>query len=846
MRVVIHGHFYQPPRENPWTGVIPRQESAHPAHDWNEKITIECYRRNGTSRVISRRNLTADIVNNYAYINFNFGPTLLSWIEAHAPDVYRRILEADRTSRALQDGHGNGIAQVYNHVIMPLASFRDKHTQVVWGLTDFEWRFGRKSESIWLGETAVNLETARVLIDHGIRYVILSPFQALRVRPLDRSGPWTDARGGRIDPRRSYRFFLKDSRRHRVEGRSIDVFFYDGGLANDVSFNHLLRSAPELADRIVRAGEGLPPGQGLVNLATDGEVYGHHELYADMCLSYLIREEGPRRGLEFTNYGRYLDHHPPEWEVDLDFGEHDEGTAWSCAHGVGRWERDCGCGAGDPPEWNQKWRTPLRRGFDAVRDRLVEVYLEQVSPLLADAWIARDDYVTVLLDPTEERRAAFLDRHARRPLGGEERQKVWRLLESQRHAMLMYTSCGWFFSDICRMEPVQNMAYAARAIELASPWAAPDLEERLLEHLGEAWSNRPEMGTGADIYRRFVRPQCVDARAVAGDLALGAAVLGEEPPESLLRFTVLCRRFERTQEAGPGTPSHRLTLDLVDRATEESHRFEVYCYHRSLADIRCYVLESDGAGAGVSAVPTEPELSARPGVSRFDLRDMVAEDREHILRRAFESMLERQEDSLGELYRESRDLMVTFHGAGVPVSPVLRALAQHVVDGLVTDLAGDLEEAYDEMLERTPPPPPEAFRTPAPLAEIDRHVEFSRVADLEIDLGPLGQVFGRVVRRMLDDLLRSPDAGSAERAAAVLTRARSYDFVLDWRPLEDLAFAVLRKHRSALLDDRRRSSAGDDPGWRAFETVAGALQLDILEILQRDVEETATVPGDAP
>ena len=527
MFVTIHGHFYQPPRENPWTGRVPRHEDAHPAHDWNDRITRECYRPNGWSRVLSPEGRIEDIVNNYEFLSFDFGPTLLTWLAEHAPDVYGRILEGDRRSRELQGGHGNAIAHAYNHMILPLANYRDKRTQIVWGLRDFEWRFGRRSESIWLAETAVNLETTKILIELGIRYIVLSPCQALRSRALDRRGGWTDARGGKIDPRHAYRFFLKDARKRRIADRFIDVFFYDGPVAADINFQHLLRSAPTLADRITQARGAEDDPAMLMSIATDGEVYGHHEPWADMCLAYLFRREGPRRGFQFINYGRYLDLFPPTREVDLDFGEHDEGTAWSCSHGVSRWERDCGCTTGGEPGWNQRWRAPLRRGFTMVRDRLVEIYLEQVSPLIKDAWAVRDDYISVLLDPSESSREAFLQRHQRKPLSGEERRVLWSLLESQRYAMLMFTSCGWFFGDISRVEAIRNMAYASMALELAGPWQAMNLESMLLEYLAEAECNPHGMGTGADVYRRFVQTERVAPETVAADLALTAAVLDE-------------------------------------------------------------------------------------------------------------------------------------------------------------------------------------------------------------------------------------------------------------------------------------------------------------------------------
>ena len=500
MHLVIHGHFYQPPRENPWTGRIPRQGDASPHHDWNERISSQCYAPNASSRVLDAQGRIEEIVNNYEWIHFDFGPTLLSWLEREEPAVYAGIIEADRRSSAKQGGHGNAIAQAYNHPILPLMPTRDKQTQIHWGLRDFEHRFGRQSESIWLPETAIDAETLRVLVDFGIRYIILAPSQAKRVRPIA-GGVWKDVSRGRIDPSRAYLA--------RVSGaggkpESIAVFFYDGPISAAISFEHLLRSAPGLADRFQALARGAG-AQALVHAATDGEVYGHHEPFGDMCLAYLIAREAPLRGIELTNYGRYLDLNPPQHEVELDFGSDGDGTSWSCTHGIDRWRRDCGCSTGGRPGWNQKWRDPLRRGLEHLRERLLEIYVNGATDLVRDPWDARDGYIDVLLDPIAAREP-FLDRHAKRPLSLAERRKLWRLLESQRHAMLMFTSCAWFFADVSGIETQQNLAYAARAIELAQPFGRPGLEKELLIRLAEAGSNLPDIGSGADVWARFVRP----------------------------------------------------------------------------------------------------------------------------------------------------------------------------------------------------------------------------------------------------------------------------------------------------------------------------------------------------
>lgn len=864
MHIVIHGHFYQPPRESPWTGVIPRQPSAAPARDWNERVCDECYRPNARSRVLGAGNRIADIVNNYTYMSFDFGPTLLAYLEKQAPGVYRQILAGDRAGARLRGGHGNAIAHVYNHVILPLANYRDKRTQIAWGLRDFEWRFGRRSESIWLAETAVNLETIRLLIEFGIRYIILSPFQALRARPLDRLA-WSDARGGRIDPRRAYRFFLKDARRHRIPDRSIDIFFYDGQLASDVSFNHLLRSAPGFAERLAQAGGDGAGEPQLVSVATDGEVYGHHEPFGDMCFSYLVRHEAPVRDFRLSNYGALLERRPPAWEVDLDFGENDEGTAWSCAHGVGRWERDCGCSTGGQPGWNQKWRTPLRRGFDMARDRLSEVFLEQAAPLVRDAWEARDDYIHVLLDPSPGTRSAFLAQHARRALDDAERVRIWSLLESQRYALYMYTSCGWFFADVSGIETVQNMCYAARAIELAQPWLKMDVESVLLEYLAEARSNLPEMGHGADVYRRFVAAQRVPPVAVAGDLALAAAVLHREPEARRFRFDAVTHAFRRAERPAQNhQPLHsdHARLELIDRETGARTFWETHVYGGRLADFRCYALPLAPAregraapGPGVEAIgdpsalreplepPEESDIAARPGVARFALTDLIAEGRERIIASAYETILERQDRALTAIHEESRDLLRTFRRAGTAAPPVLEAVAAHVLTRALEDLAQRLEVG---LLQKVSGSGEVQADIEELLAEIGDLLKFSREAGLELPLEALCQAFGVVLTRLLENLLREPDPARAAQAVEIVRSSYGLHFALDRRPLEDLAYQVLRKHRTFLLEAAYATeTAASRPVWQAFESLAEALHLDIRRILEAGESAEPSAGGDA-
>jgi alpha-amylase/alpha-mannosidase (GH57 family) len=454
--LIIHGHFYQPPRENPWTGAVDREPGAAPFHDWNERIHAECYAPN---------------IVNYPLINFNFGPTLLSWLETHHRDTYQKIMIADRDSALRRDGHGNAIAQAYGHAILPLCNDRDRLTQVVWGLADFRYRFGREAEALWLPETAANDQVLALLIEQGMRYVILAPNQAKGV----------------VDTSKPYLFRHPDG-----SGRSLAVFFYNGPLARAIAFERALASSRGLVEEFVSAAAGGD----LVNVATDGETYGHHFKFGDLCLTHALTVEAKSAGFWITNYAQYLDHHAPATAVEIDNGPDGEGSSWSCVHGVGRWTRDCGCHTGGEPGWNQSWRKPLREALNFLRDDAAEKF--DRTDLLRDPWAARNDYVDVILDP-EHAREKFLHHHATT----SDEPRVWDLLEMQRSALLMFTSCGWFFSDLAGIETIQVLRYAARVIDLMNQLGLDPPRKEFLELLADAKSNRPEKGNGAEIFGRL-------------------------------------------------------------------------------------------------------------------------------------------------------------------------------------------------------------------------------------------------------------------------------------------------------------------------------------------------------
>lgn len=497
--ICIHGHFYQPPRENPWSGRIERQVTAAPFHDWNERITSECYEPNTRARILRPDGGVATYVNNFTRISYNFGPTLLRWMETAAPDTYRRIIEADRLSRRRFGGHGGAIAQVYHHSILPLANRRDKITEVHWGIRDFEHRFRRPPEGIWLAETAVDLETLEILADAGIQFTILSPFQARRVRrPGDPT--WTDVSDGSIDPKRAYLVQLPS-------GRPFTLFFYDGKLARGVAFQGLLSNGGHLAELLLDTFTEAPDAQ-LAHIATDGESYGHHHHFGEMALAYALREVRRSTEAELTIYGEYMERHPARWSVEIL-----ENTSWSCAHGVERWRSDCGCHTGAPADWNQSWRAPLRRSLNWLRDEAAGLYERGAQGLLSDPWEARNDYVELLLNRSQAAGKRFLSRwSARKRLSRRQKARILDLLEMQRHSLMMFTSCAWFFNDVAGIETIQILRYAGRLIELARQVSDVDLEPPFLSRLAEAQSNDSEEGNGRDIYLREIRKAHEEAR----------------------------------------------------------------------------------------------------------------------------------------------------------------------------------------------------------------------------------------------------------------------------------------------------------------------------------------------
>lgn len=490
--ICIHGHFYQPPRENPWLNAIERQDSAFPYHDWNERITVESYAPNLEAKILSPNKKVIEKINNYSRISFDFGPTLLYWLERNEPTVYREIIESDKKGRRLFSGHGSAIANCYNHIIMPLANLRDKITQVLWGIKDFKYRFGREPEGMWLPETAVDLETLGILAQNKIKFTILSPHQAKRIREIGKN-VWKEVAQGKLDFRKPYVCKLPFK-------RSIVIFFYDGIASRDIAFGDLLESGEKFGDRLIGGFSKSGPAHQIVSVATDGETFGHHHQFGEMALAYCFYYIQKNDLARFTIFSEYLEKYPPSDEVEIL-----ENTSWSCQHGIERWRADCGCSIGAKKDWNQEWRELLREAMDWLRDELVDIYEREARKFLIDPWKSRDDYIDMILDSSEAGRNKFFATHAKRELNNQEKENILRLLEMQKNAMFMFTSCGWFFDDISGIETIQILQYAARAIELAKITSNVSLERPYLDLLRKAQSNVALIKDGARLYARFVK-----------------------------------------------------------------------------------------------------------------------------------------------------------------------------------------------------------------------------------------------------------------------------------------------------------------------------------------------------
>ncbi len=773
--VVVHGHFYQPPRENPWIERVEQQESAWPAHDWNERVTRECYAPNTHARILDDHDRIIAITNNYARMSFNIGPTLLGWMEHAEPEVYRAILEADRESAARFGGHGAAMAQVYNHMILPLASRRDKVTQVRWGVSDFTRRFGRRPEGMWLAETAVDVESLEVLAEHEIRFTVLAPHQAARVRRP--GGPWEDVSGQRVDPRRPYLCRLPS-------GRTIALFFYDGPISRAVAFERLLDDGHRFAERLLGAfvrGRDEPQ---VIHIATDGESYGHHHRYGEMALAVALARIEREPGVRLSTYGEVLELMPPAWEAQIV-----PNTSWSCAHGVERWRSDCGCASGGGAQ--QRWRAPLRASLDWLRDELAGPYEREAGALMRGAWEARDAYIDVVLArgaaseplppfpwarppglrhpelsaPGQEELDAFFRAHGKPELDADGRRRALELLELQRHAMLMYTSCGWFFDELSGIEAVQVLQYAGRAIQLGERLFGVALEAGFRERLAAAPSNRPEYGSGERVYDALVAPARVELDKIAACFAIETVFDDAERRSRIGGFDGEVLEHDLSRSGASRLSLGRLRVR--SRITTEQREFDFAVLHLGDHNLLGGVRASGGgpsqdglresfARADLTEVIRQTERLY--GAETFSLRTLFHDEQAAVLERLLEDRTRAAEELYESMYEQTGPLMRFLQTLEQPAPPAFLAAAEYT---LMTHLRRELGAGREVDLRR-----------------VEELVE--EAAEASVRLDPM--ILGLALQGTLEELLRELERTPEDRALLMQAgRVASFAAASEWK-----------------------------------------------------------------
>ena len=791
--ICIHGHFYQPPRENPWLEAIELKDSAYPYHDWNERIDSECYGPNAASRILDESGRIVRIVSNYEKMSFDFGPTLLSWMEDKAPETYQAIIEADFESQRSFSGHGSALAQAYNHVILPLASHQDKVTQIAWGIRDFEHRFRRHPEGLWLPETAVDIDSLEIAAEYGIRFTVLAPHQARRVRRIGER-TWRELGGSSIDPTTAYLLRLPSQ-------REIAIFFYDGPTSRAVAFEHLLNNGLYFAGRLVTGFSPQRSGPQLVHIATDGETYGHHHRFGDMALAYALQHIEDDKLARITNYGEFLERYPPAHEVEIT-----ESTSWSCAHGVERWRGNCGCNTGAHPKWNQSWRAPLRRSLDWLRDVLAPLYESRAKDLLRSPWLARNDYIDVVLDRSTEGVDRFLARHAARPLNQTETTTALKLLELQRHAMLMFTSCGWFFDDISGIETVQVLQYAGRAIQIADHLTGGKLETQFLTMIEQAKSNVEEHRDGRHIWERSVRPAIVDLERVGAHYAVSSLF-----DDNAQRGEVACYTIEREDFLSCAAGRTRLAVGRSRVTCSLTHESAVFSFGVThLGD------HNIAGGVRANPDPASYDVMAREilevfshgdipqllrqfdrhfGTSVYSLRSLFRDEQRRILGMILENTLAEAETVYRGLYDHHAPLMRFVRDMGIPLPQAFHTAAEFVLNTELRRAIGQADIDFDR---------------------IDALLREARAADVTLDAPGLGYALKKVLEDLIEELFESPsDLPVLEKLTRTAALARLLQIELDLRKVQN-TFWELRQWSYPEIRDRSDSGDADARKWVGF------------------------------
>ena len=782
--LTIHGHFYQPPRENPWLEAIELQDSAAPFHDWNERINQECYNPNSVSKIVDSRNRILDVVNNYEHISFNFGPTLLSWMEHFAPLTYERIIKADIESIAEHNGHGNAIAQVYNHMIMPLANEHDKETQIKWGIRDFEYRFGRKPEGMWLAETAVDDDTLRLLEANGIKFTILSPYQAEKFKKAG-DKEWTDVSWGNIDPARSYKYNIKSA-----QGKSIDLFFYDGAISRSVAFDELLKDGNKFSKRLKEGVSDCRDYPQLVHIATDGESYGHHTKFGDMALAYVLKIKAKDEGFTITNYGEYLEKYRSDCEVEIK-----QASSWSCFHGVGRWKEDCGCSTGGHPGWNQQWRKPLREALDYIRDELVKVFEQEGKKYFVNVWEVRNKYIDVILDRGEMNVKNFQHENFLPDLSDEDKVHAMELLEIQRQTMLMYTSCGWFFSEISGIETVQIMKYAARAMQLAARFTDKNLEENFLNILAQAKSNIPEHGTGKDIFERFVKPSIVTTKQIASLWALSSLYEDFEDEEQVYCYTITKKAYKKVHK---GTSTFAIGhIEIQSKITLQKSNLIFALMQYAGGDFHCAIKEySDDAEFNrlkndlikVYLMNTITEIIRAMdeyfGKEYFTLKDIFIEERRKILQIMLKGKLAKFSQIYQQMYDDGKGAIYNLQGLGLNIPDEFKISAAYALskkfNDIVTHSGGFLD---DDMIQQA----------------VDINFEAKRI-EITLDKKSSNVIFSKKILQNVNRLVHSFEIQQAEVLLEIFDNVEKLELQVDIAEAQNTYFAKIYHRIGDILE----------------------------------------------
>lgn len=793
--LTIHGHFYQPPRENPWLEAIELQDSALPFHDWNERICKECYNPNSVSRIVDNKNQILDIVNNYQYMSFNFGPTLLSWMEEFAPLTYERIIKADIDSISEHSGHGNAIAQVYNHMIMPLANAHDKETQVKWGIRDFEYRFGRKPEGIWLAETAVDDATLKVLVDNGIKFTILSPYQALKIRKTG-DKEWQDVSWGNIDPARSYKYTLKGDSK-----KSIALFFYDGAISKSVAFDELLKDGNRFIKRLKEGVSETRNYPQLVNIATDGESYGHHTKFGDMALSYVLKIKAEDEGFKITNYAEYLDKYESDYEVDIK-----QASSWSCFHGVGRWKEDCGCSTGGHPGWNQKWREPLRNALDYLRDELAKVFEAEGPKYFNDnPWAIRNKYIDVILDRNYVTIRKFQKENFKPDLTEEQKVKGMELLEIQRQAMLMYTSCGWFFSEISGIETVQIMKYAARAMQLVARFTNEDFETHFKDILSQAKSNIAEFGTGKDIYERFVKPSVVTAKQLACLWAISSLYQDFEDEEDVYCYTVKRHSYQKVQKGssnflvGHIEISSKVTLQKADLmfALMQYAGGDFHCAIKEFSndaefnELQATLIKTFALNPITEIIRT---LDEKFGKEYFTLKDIFIEERKKILQILLKDQLEKFGNTYKEMYDQGKGSIYHMQNLGLEIPKEFKISAEYALSHRYNDLLAGSDGFVED-----------------PIVQQIKDINYeAKRMNIDIDKTPSNKNFAKRIITNLNRLTKSFEIQQADTIIELFEMIEKLDLQIDISEAQNIYYNKIYHRIGDILENNEKEPRDKD------------------------------------